>query len=120
MKSSIIIRWIARIWSILSIGFILVMFVGAGLSEGVDLARFSTRDVIGLAFFPLGVCVGLVLAWRRERLGGLIAVGSLMAFYLVMYLWDRRFPRGPFFALVAAPGLLFALCSVLGSPRAES
>ena len=109
MKRSSIVRWIARIWSILSIGFVLFMFVGAGLNEGVDLARFSARDVIGLAFFPLGVCVGLVLAWRRERLGGLITVGSLVAFYLAMLISDGRFPRGPYFALVAAPGLLFLL-----------
>ena len=27
--------------------------------------------------------------------------------YMVMWIVDRQLPRGPFFALIAAPGLLF-------------
>jgi hypothetical protein len=59
-----VIRWIARIWSIASIGFVLLMFVGSAIAEGFDPAQFTPRDLIGLFFFPFGVCLGMILAWR--------------------------------------------------------
>ena len=97
--------WIARIWSIASILLILVMFIGSLFSG--DPAIFSLRDIIGLFFFPIGILVGLVLAWRWEGVGGGITVASFFAFYLTLWFFDGRFPRGPYFALTAAPGLLF-------------
>ncbi|HEY60461.1 MAG TPA: hypothetical protein G4N92_07255 [Anaerolineae bacterium] len=100
-----VMRWIARIWSIASILFILVMFIGSLFSG--DSSIFSLRDVIGLFFFPIGVFVGLVLAWRWEGIGGVITVASFFAFYLTLWSFDGRLPRGPYFALTAAPGLLF-------------
>jgi len=108
-----IVRWSARGWSIASVGFVLLMFVGSGLAEGFNPAQFAFRDLVGLFFFPFGVCLGMILAWRWEGLGGAIAVGSLLAFYAALRLMDGRFPRGPWFALVAAPGLLFLVCWLL-------
>jgi len=107
------IRWIARVWSIASVGFVLLMFVGSGLAEGFDPAQFTSRDLIGLFFFPFGVCLGMIAAWRWEGLGGGIAVGSLLAFYAALRVMDGRFPRGPWFVLIAAPGFLFLVCWLL-------
>ncbi len=103
MNGTKTLRWIARLWAVLSLLFLLAFVVG----EGIGLQR--TRDLVAFLFFPLGVGAGLVVAWWRERLGGLIAVGSLVAFYLTLYLFDGRLPRGPYFLLVAAPGVLFLL-----------
>ena len=107
------IRWIARLWSIASVGFILLMFIGSGLEEGFNPAQFTFRDLVGLFFFPFGVCLGMILAWRWEGLGGGITVGSLLAFYAALRVMDGRFPRGPWFALLAAPGILFLVCWLL-------
>jgi len=107
------IRRIARVWSIASIGFVLLMFIGSGLAEGFTLAQFTSRDLVGLFFFPLGVCLGMIVAWRWEGLGGVITVGSLLAFYATLRVMGGRFPRGPYFALVAAPGALFLACWLL-------
>jgi hypothetical protein len=107
------IRWIARLWSIASVGFVLLMLIGSGLEEGFNLAQFTPRDLLGLFFFPFGVCLGLIVAWRWEGPGGGIAVGSLLAFYAALRIMDGRFPRGPYFALVAAPGVLFLVCWLL-------
>jgi len=60
------IRWIARAWSVASVGFVLLMFVG-----------------------------------------------SLLAFYAALRIMGGRFPGGPYFALVAAPGILFLVCWLL-------
>jgi hypothetical protein len=92
-------RWIARLWSSASIGF--------------NPAQFAFRDLVGLLFFPCGVCLGMIVAWRREGLGGGITVGSLLAFYAALGVMDGRFPRGPWFALIAAPGILFLTCWLL-------
>jgi hypothetical protein len=59
----------------------------------------------------------MVLAWRWEGLGGAITVGSLVALYILMFILDGRFPRGPFFALVAAPGALFLAAWLVSSQQ---
>ena len=112
VKSStvtLIVRWMARTWIIASVGFILLMFIGSGLVEGFNPAQLASRDWIGLFFFPFGVCVGMIVAWRWEGLGGGITLGSLVAFYAVCRILGSNFPRGPWFAIIAAPGILFLL-----------
>jgi hypothetical protein len=101
---------VARILSILFIGFILLLLIGEVLFPHAE-AVFQVRDIIAMIFFPTGVVVGLILAWRKELLGGSVAVGSLAAFYMTLFLFDGRFPRGPFFLLLASPGILFVLAS---------
>ena len=114
-SSVVIVRWIARLWSLVSVGFVLLMFIGSGLAEGFNPAQFSSRDWIGLFFFPFGVCLGMIVARRREGLGGAITVGSLLAFYAALWVMDGRLPRGPYFALLAAPGVLFLVCWLLSA-----
>ena len=105
---TLVIRWIARVWSIASVGLVLLIAVGE-LVYPHAAAPATFRDLVLLFFFPFGTCVGMILAWRWEGLGGGITVGSLLAFYAALRVIDGRFPRGPYFALIAAPGLLFLL-----------
>lgn len=42
-------------------------------SAAADFPRFTLRDAIGFLFFPVGVIVGLALAWRRELAGRAVA-----------------------------------------------
>jgi hypothetical protein len=115
---ALVSRWTARVWSILSVVFILIFVVGEGMGGGGP--RPSPKEWVGLALFPIGVCVGLAAAWFRERWGGILAFGCLIAFYT----WDRllsgHWPRGPFSFLVAAPGLLFLLAGFLSAGGAGS
>ena len=114
------IIWVARIWSLAALGFVLLFLVGEVLNgQG---GRPTGAEWIGLAFWPGGVCLGLIIAWFRLGLGGVIATGSLVGFY-IWYLLDRgTFPRGPYFLLVAAPGVLFLIASLLSnrSPQPRS
>jgi hypothetical protein len=106
------VRWVARIWSIPAICFIAVILVGEVVSPHAP-PPVSVRDVIGLSLFPFGVILGILLAWRWERLGGIISVASFFGFYAALWLFDGRLPRGPYFALASAPGLLFCVSSLL-------
>jgi hypothetical protein len=88
-------RWIARVWSIASVGLVLLIVVGELVTPHAPPATF--RDLVGLFLFPFGVCVGMIVAWRWEGLGGGITIGSLVAFYAALRVMDGRFPRGPWF-----------------------
>jgi hypothetical protein len=112
------IIWVARIWSLAAVGFVLLFLVGEVLNgQG---GKPTGAEWIGLAFWPGGVCLGLIIAWFRLRLGGAIATGSLVGFY-IWYLLDRgTFPRGPYFILVAAPGVLFLVASLLSSQSPQT
>jgi len=117
-RAALTIRRTAKAWSLLSIAFLLLMFIGEVLHP--TTAQLPTlEEGIAMLFFPIGVCLGMILAWRREALGGTITVASIVAFYLWMLILRGYFPRGPYFLLVAAPGLLF-LASWAIAERAQS
>lgn len=105
-RAALTIRQIAKVWSLVSVAFLLLMFIGEALHP--TTAQLPTvEEGIAMLFFPLGVCLGMILAWRREALGGTITVVSMSAFYVWMRILRGSFPRGPYFLLVAAPGCLF-------------
>lgn len=106
MKTTL--RWSARALSILVVATLLVFAFG----EGLHLSRFTARELLLFVFFPLGFCVGMVVAWWREGWGGGITIASLAAFYLVDRVWSGSFPRGFVFVALALPGFLFLLCSL--------
>lgn len=112
-STTFIIRWIARVWSALSILLLLAFAIG----EAEHGPGPSRQMWVGLAFFPIGVCAGLALAWYREKLGGLLALGSLVAFYVWNISRSGHPPRGPWFFLVAAPGILFLIAGMCSRGR---
>ena len=105
------LSWVARIWSFASIAFVLVFIFGE-VFRGHG-AKPTAAEWIGLALFPGGVVVGLVVAWFRDGIGWTIATGCLIGFYGWNLLERGRFPTGPYFLLVAAPGILFLLSSLI-------
>jgi hypothetical protein len=96
-------RWTARVWSVASLALILAFIVGEGVNPS------SWAEGLGLLLFPLGISVGMVLAWWNEKLGGAITVTSLAAFYLLHLLTAGVFPEGWGWLVVAAPGFLFLI-----------
>ncbi len=101
------IRWIARIGAVLIAGMILIIFIGEGISEGFGpLMQMSLRETAMMAVFVI-VFLGLILGWRWEILGGSLIAGGMGAFYLLDFLFSGTFPRGPFFLVIALPGLLY-------------
>ena len=100
----IVVKWLARVSSIVTITLMAMMFVG----EGFRPSEISRNQWIGLIFFPFGVVIGMVIAWWKEGVGAIVTVGSLTGFYLIYgYLLGQ--PIGPWFIVFASPGFLFLL-----------
>jgi hypothetical protein len=112
-----ILRLVARGTSILCLAVILLFLVG----EGFNFGDVTWKQWIGLAFFPVGLIVGLVLAWREEGLGGAIAVGSILGIYLVYgWLLNGTLRLGWAFLPFLIPGILFlAYRLVSGIPQSS-
>jgi len=112
-----ILRWIARIWSYIVVAFI-VLFVGAHFFEsGSGIGSMALEDAIAFTFFPIGLTVGLIIAWWKEGLGGIIATGSIIAFHLAMLYSGGNPDFVLLIELLAVPGPLFIICWLLSRKK---
>jgi peptidoglycan/LPS O-acetylase OafA/YrhL len=117
-KISKILRWIARIWSILVLLFLVVMFAGSILFPEDGSGEWQTVEIIAAFFFPIGVMVGLIYAWKNELLGGLATVASFIIFsILILIPRGALFRGGPVFLLVTMPGVLFVITGLLSRKK---
>ena len=107
LRRANIARWIGRGWSLLSLAFVLAFAIGEW-DAGAGLS-FTATEWLLILCFPIGMAVGWVLGWWRERLGGLIVLGSLVAFYIIDMITSGSPPSGAFFALLAVPALFYLL-----------
>ena len=104
------LRLLARAASLLSLG-LLVLFAFSG-------GHWPTPfEWLMIAFFPVGVAVGMVLAWHRELLGGAVTLAGLAGFYAIAWSADASRPLGPWFVLLASPGLALLACGLLAKRR---
>lgn len=100
------LRWVARLGSLAS----LAMLTAFAFSES---GPPSPSEWFGIALFPIGVSVGMLLGWWREGLGGVVTLLSLAAFYGWMLVFRNGMPIGPYFVMFSIPGLLFLVCAAL-------
>ncbi|RLC58210.1 MAG: hypothetical protein DRH89_01630 [Candidatus Cloacimonadota bacterium] len=111
------LRWTARIWSYIVVAFIL-LFVGAQIVEsGIDADSFSLMEGIAFAFFPIGLTLGLIIAWWKEGLGGIIATISIIAFHLIMLFAHGNPDFVILIELLAVPGPLFIIYWLLSRKK---
>ncbi len=97
------IGWVARVLSVLGVGIILMFMIG----EGFNPAHMTPQERWLVVGFPVGVCVGMIVGFFSEGLGGLITALSLGMFYVVHYAQRGVFPGGGWFLLFSSGGLLF-------------
>lgn len=110
-----ILLWTARITGSLLLAFLLFMLVGhlAGDANPEGMRFNSAREILAFAFFPCCTIIGLALAYKWELLGGAIAVGSMVALFLLR----SDLLQGRFLAMVI-PGLLYLVLGMMaGRPR---
>ena len=100
-----ILELLARVGSIASITLLLMLFAG----EAFEPSHVTAKQWVGLFFFPLGVMVGMVIAWWKEALGAAITLGSVLALYVVYGYLMRYHIGGWAFVVFASPAFLFLL-----------
>ena len=107
-----VVELLARVGSIASITLLILLFMG----EAFRPAEISPNEWAGLLFFPIGVMVGMIVAWWKEGLGAALTVLSLLAFYMVYGYLLKNHIGGWAFIVFASPGFLFLLhwlCAML-------
>ena len=100
-----LIEFLARVGSLFSITFLVLLFQ----AEAFHPSQVAPREWIALVFFPVGVVIGLIIAWWREGLGVSVTLGSLLAFYFVYGYLLRYHLGGWAFVMFASPAFLFLL-----------
>ena len=108
-----ILRWIARIGSIIIIAGVLAIFIGEG---GFNPFKLTAQEASMMVCF-WGSCIGLGLAWKWEGIGGTISVSFMAIFFALEFAFSGHFPRGWAFEVIAFPGILFLTISLLGHFR---
>ena len=98
-----VVELLARVGSIASITLLILLFQ----AEAFHPSEIAPKESIGLLFFPLGVIIGMVLAWWKEGVGSAITLGSLLGFYVVYGFVLGSHIGGWAFVAFASPGFLF-------------
>lgn len=104
------VRWLARAGSVIVIALLALFVVGEG---GHSTVPIRARDLAGLALFPLGVVLGMIVAWRHELEGSFLSLGCLAAFYVVCGLMVGNFPDGWAFIVFTSPAFLFLVSGLM-------
>ncbi len=105
-----LVRWSARVTSLLSFGLVMVIAIGQG---GPPNPLRQPRPV-QLEFAALGLMLlGFVIGWMQEGLGGLLVLLGLVGLNAVELTVNGRPALGAF-PLFAVPGALFLLSALLG------
>jgi hypothetical protein len=103
------VRWTARAIAAVLVGLTVVIYIGEGGFNPLDLTPVET---IQMLFFWVA-CAGMVAAWRWELVGGAISLAAILAFFAVQFLVTGGFPKGLVIHLILLPGLLFIISSLM-------
>lgn len=107
-----IVRWVARIWSILLIGFGLLQVIEPDVTRPVPW-----HEWLGPILLFSGVVIGFALSWRWERAGGVVMVCCYLCAIIAASLSSGKLMQvSVIFTLVllfTTPGVLFLLANYL-------
>jgi hypothetical protein len=87
LKRTHIMRWAARIWSILALVFGVILLVSVLVEQQTDPQSSIYWLLFGLWFASL---LGLLAGWRWEMAGGVIALTSLVSRELMVYFFSGQ------------------------------
>jgi hypothetical protein len=99
MNTLQIFRWVSRILS-LSLIILIILF----LSEPANSP--SLKEIFLLAFFPLGLVLGYILSYFKELLGSVIAITSLILFFIIGYYNGANYFSIMYFYLFLIPAFI--------------
>ena len=86
-----IIRWIARILGALLVLFVLLSAVGGIIDPPPQATGNLTKQDIPLMIGMISMVVGIIVAWFREPIGGLLIIGGFILFMVVELITSQNF-----------------------------
>ncbi|MCX5973544.1 MAG: hypothetical protein NTU59_02480 [Coprothermobacterota bacterium] len=106
-----ILRWIARIWSLVVLVVALLIVI---LPDRYAVYPVPLSDWVLLSFYWIAI-LGLLIAWRWEALGGALAIaavfGRSVAFYFIRGVWPFDLSSMSILAVVfVLLGILYLVC----------
>ena len=110
-----VLRWLARLSSVVALVFVVVFAAG----EGLPLHSLRASEGVYLTLFLVALLANLA-SWRWERVGASIALLGLLGLIVVEGVAAGRLPGAWFFALVGIPAVCFLLASTLGHRRSTN
>jgi hypothetical protein len=102
------LRWTAKLLAAALVGLVLVIFVGVTVDGGFNPLKLRGVEPIQMVFFWTA-CIGMVVAWRRQMIGGAVSLGGMILFFVVEFAVRGGMPRGLLLYLMLLPGILFLL-----------
>ena len=108
------LRWTARALSAGLVALFVVLVIGEGPPPFWPLSLHTL-----LAALLVACHAGLLIAWRWELVGGLLAMSCMAGFYLVDFANSgfERFPGGWVFPSLFFTGLLFVVAATAHGGR---
>jgi hypothetical protein len=110
-RSGTILRWIARIWSLLLLTFVVARIF---MPDPYATEPVPPEDWFLLSLWGLAVLF-LLVAWRWEIVGGILVIVTMclreLAWVLIKGQWFLGFLI--LWAVVAPPAILFVMAAVL-------
>lgn len=103
-KAVIIIRWVARVISVILILFIL----GFAIQQKLNPFTMGSHELILTISFAV-MWLGFVIAWFREGLGGFLIIAGILSFYLFSFIFSGFLPQGLPLVILLTPGVLFLI-----------
>ena len=100
------VRWVARLFGSALVLMVIVFMIGEGPPNPLKMSAIEV--VTSVAF--LAMIAGLIVAWRREGLGGILVVGGFLAFWVLNFVSSHHFWLRGAFPAFPIVGFLYLFC----------
>ncbi len=112
-----ILRWTARIWSLLALTLALVIIF---TPDPYQVRPITMMEIFMLSFWGVAI-LGLVLAWRWEPFGALLTIIIMPLRELIYYLLHREWVINFLivWALVIPPAVMYLLAWTLDRKQGQ-
>lgn len=119
MESKLIkvIRWINRILSTSLVAIFVVFLIGEGI--GGESAGLTKYEGYMIFFVPVMLSVGIILAWFKEMIGGIIMIGSVIGFNIVGMLSEGNYALELDFGVAMLFGVVFVFLAIFSHRKVE-
>jgi hypothetical protein len=102
------LRWVARIFGTFLVAFFLLFFIAERITERGPY-HSDTGQLVVTIFFLLGQ-FGILIGWRWEGIGGMLAAIGIVLCFLINLLWVHAGKNTGFVLIWLLPAFLFLYC----------